>query len=246
MQLVKEAEPPTKKRITGKNDNIFYVLPSARTISDYKQMQASQVERDAAMALGSKPDDVKSVLHYDTTLRNKIDGEWPSIILSFSDGRDFELRSIFFAYEDREQIVQLLVESYNRLSVACSGKYKPVSLWERTDAIMTDAVSKNLKIEDGIAECFNSTHKPFHLLCKSHTVKKLDASNLSVLSKVEALVKQRKTLESISPRLKSFFRGKKTTVEAGIDALLSLVSHDKSGKQLRWQIYLIVSVNEKG
>ena len=95
MQLVKEAEPPTKKRITGKNDNIFYVLPSARTKPDYKQMQASQVERDAAMALGSKPDDVKSVLHYDTTSRNKIDGEWPSIILSFSDGRDFELSPIF-------------------------------------------------------------------------------------------------------------------------------------------------------
>ena len=90
MQLAEEAEPPKKKRITGKNDNIFYVLPSAQTIADYKQMQASQVERDAAMALGSKPGDVKSVLHYyDTTSRNKIDGEWPSIILSF------ELRPMF-------------------------------------------------------------------------------------------------------------------------------------------------------
>ena len=58
-------------------------------------MQASQVDRDADISLGSKPDDMKSVLHYDTTSRNKIDGEWPSIILSFSDGRDFELRPFF-------------------------------------------------------------------------------------------------------------------------------------------------------
>ena len=46
------------------------------------------------MALGSQPGDVKSVLHYDTASRNKIDG-WPSIILSFSDGTDFELRPMF-------------------------------------------------------------------------------------------------------------------------------------------------------
>ena len=30
--------------------------------------------------------------------------------------------------------------------------------------------------------------------------------------------------------LKLFFRGKETTVEAGIEALMSLISHDKSGK----------------
>lgn len=30
--------------------------------------------------------------------------------------------------------------------------------------------------------------------------------------------------------MKSFFRGKKTTVEAGIEAILSLISHEKSGK----------------
>ena len=194
-------------------------------------MQASQVERDAALALGSKSDDVKSVLHYDTTSRSKLDGDWPSIIVSFSDGRDFELRPIFFAYENREQIVLLLVETYERLSVACSELYTPIVLWEKTVAVMTDSVNKNLKIEDGIGESLNSTHRPYHLLCKPHTVEKLDVSNIIVLlSKVEALVKQRDTLESISPRLKSFFRGKKTTVEAGIDALMTLVTHDKSGK----------------
>ena len=72
-------------------------------------MQASQVERDAGLALLHRPANTKSILHYNTTSRCHIDGEWPSIILSFSDGTDLELRPLFFAYEDREQIILLLV-----------------------------------------------------------------------------------------------------------------------------------------
>ena len=53
-------------------------MPSAQLISDYKQMQASQMERDASTALLNKQTEVKSTLHYDTTSRNAIDGEWPS------------------------------------------------------------------------------------------------------------------------------------------------------------------------
>ena len=79
---------------------------------------------------------------------------------------------------------------------------------------MTDAVSKDLKIVEGISKLLGSNHKPHHLLCKSHTVEKLDGCNLKVLAQIEEYVKQRKTLENICPRLKSFFRGKKTTIEA--------------------------------
>ena len=32
-------------------------------------------------------------------------------------------------------------------------------LWKKTTAIMTDSVSKNLKVEDGVAECLGSDHK---------------------------------------------------------------------------------------
>ena len=95
------------------------VLASARTISDYKQMLASQVEQDAAVALQSKDENVKSTLH-DTTTRNTIDGEWPAIILYFSNGDEYFLRPLFFAYEDRKQIAELLVETYSRLSVVAS------------------------------------------------------------------------------------------------------------------------------
>ena len=105
---------------------------------------------------------MKSTLHYDTTTRNTIDGEWPAIILYFSNRDEYVLRPLFFAYEDRKQIAELLVETYSRLSVAASvdkqENITPAVLWEKTDAIMTDSVSKNLKIEDLIGESLGSGH----------------------------------------------------------------------------------------
>ena len=184
-------------------------------------MQASQVGRDAALALLTKVSPVKSKLHYDTTSRNSIYGEWPSIILRFSNGREFVLR-LLFGYEDPEQIIELLIETFKCLAVAASmykeAEVKAITLWECMDAFMAYAVSKNLKIVDNISKHLDSNHKPHHLLCKSHPVEKLDTSNLKVLSQVETNVKQRNTLENICPRLQPFFQGKKTTVEAGIDS----------------------------
>ena len=218
-------------------DKYQHVLPSARTISDYKQMQASEAERNAAIALYQKPDNVKRIMHYDTTSWSSIDVEWPSIILKLSSGQEYQLRPLFFAYEDSEQITNLFIETYKRLSLILnainnnlSSPITPAALWHKTDALMTDAVTKDLKIKDNIVTALGTTYKPMHLLCKSHTVEALDRSNLTVLYDIEKQVQQREILEGINPSLKPFFRGKKTTVEAGIEALLSLISHDKSGK----------------
>ena len=60
-------------------------------------------------------------------------------------------------------------------------------------------------------------HKPIHLLT-NHSGK-LNACNLVVLATFENMIKQQDILESINPRLKSFFRGKKTMVKARIKAL---------------------------
>ena len=87
------------------------ILPSARTISDYKHMQASEAERNAAIALYQKPDNIKRIMHYDSTSRSSIDGEWPSIILKLSSGQEYRLRPLFFAYEGREQITNLFIET---------------------------------------------------------------------------------------------------------------------------------------
>ena len=46
---------------------------------------------------------------------------------------------------------------------------------------MTNAASENLKTEGMIATSLESDHKLVHLFCKSHTVEKLDASNMNVL-----------------------------------------------------------------
>ena len=106
---------------------------------------------------------------------------------------------------------------------------EPSELWSKTDALMTDAATKNLGVEDLIPVALGSDHHPLHLLCKSHTVEAIDKSNLEVLSQVEKDVRQQQILESINPALKSFFCGKTAVVESGIDVLLKLITHNKSG-----------------
>ena len=74
--------------MTSKYDTHSFVLPSVRTITEYKQLQASEMERSAAEALYMKSSKVKAIIHFDTTGRRSIDGEWPSLILKFSSGTD--------------------------------------------------------------------------------------------------------------------------------------------------------------
>ena len=234
----KETETQEAEKAQEEEDkpkDYTFVIASARTISDHKQMMATQNETEAAVMLLNKSDFHKATVHFDTTSRSNIDGDWPTIILRFSNNTnntEFRLRPIFFAYKDREQIINLFIETFNRLADAVSisetKTITPAMLWENVDAIMTDAVTKNLKIEDLIPERLGSTHHPHHLLCKSHTVEAFDRSSLKVLSRVEKNVSQQETMEGINPALKSFFRSKAAIVEAGIDAIISLITHNKS------------------
>ena len=195
------------------------------------------METEAARMLYEKEPGVKATIHFDTS---SIDGEWSSIILRFSSGinsgnssgKEFRLCPIFFAYEDREQITELFCETFRRLAAAVS-VLKNVAivaseLWEKIDALITDAVAKNLGVESTIPAALESSHHPYHLLCKSHTLDALDRSNLEVLASIEKKVEQQQVLENINPALKSFFGGKKALVEAGIEALLTLITHNKS------------------
>ena len=70
-------------------------------------------------------------------------------------------------------------------------------------------VLENLGVENIVAEKFGTQYKPYHLLCKSHTVEKIDDSNLKVLAKVERIVNLREKLENVNPALKPFLGGKK-------------------------------------
>ena len=51
------------------------------------------------------------------------------------------------------------------------------------------SVTKNLKIEEGVATELGSNHIPFHILCKSHTCEKLDDSCINALVEIESELK---------------------------------------------------------
>ena len=108
------------------------------------------------------------------------------------------------------------------IRVALNINIEASTLWENIDAVMTDAITKNLNIEETVLDASDSSHHPYHLLCKSHTVEGL--------LRIEKTVKQQDVSEKIYPSLRCFFRGKKALVEAGIEALLTLITLDKSGK----------------
>ena len=194
---------------------------------------SNQCEIDLAIALYKCIErGLKSCCHYDTTKRSGIPGDWVSLVMSFSNAETYRFMPLLFAYEDRENIMRYFVESYERLSICITEvQGYPVSaatLWERTNAIMTDAVSKNLKIEEGIAEQLDSNHVPKHLLCKSHTVEELDNSNIRVLAAVEKACNFRQSIEGLHPGTKRFTRGSLSIVIMGINTIMNWISHHKS------------------
>ena len=90
-----------------------HVLLSAKTLNNHKHVLAIQHKKEAATALYQIQPDTKVTLHFDTMSCSKIDGDCPCLILIFFDKCWFPLRSIFFAYEDRAQIICLTLETYN-------------------------------------------------------------------------------------------------------------------------------------
>ena len=109
-------------------------------------------EIQAPQALANKKEGTRVTLNYDTTSRSRVDGEWPSLILNFlsddkQDCKMYPLRALFFAFEDRDQIVKLILETFERLVAATGGNKSSKELWENIYAYMTDVASKNLKVE---------------------------------------------------------------------------------------------------
>ena len=141
-----------------------YVLSSEKTINRYMGLLVAQEEADAGIALLNLPSGVSSTLHYDTTTRSCIDGDWVSIMLKISDEREFDLRPIFMAVEDRENIVNLIEETYNRIALAAAISMKQEvsakTMWNNTTFLATDAVSKNYLIGEGLAKRLNTFHVP--------------------------------------------------------------------------------------
>jgi hypothetical protein len=194
-------------------------------------------EVDAAKNLLHKDEKkYKVTFHYDSTTRSRMDGEWPSLILNFlSDvpwnSQMITLRPLHFAYEDRQQMVNLFVETLKRLSVAIENQAFVSQPWEKVDAVMTDAASKNLHVEVGVSETLETAHVPVHILCKSHVCEKLDECCNSVLKEAENKIELYDMLVKREPMLKSFLRTPKSIVASVvIPALMKLVSKGDDGK----------------
>ena len=67
----------------------------------------------------------------------------------------FQLRPLFFAYKDRQQITELFIETLDHLCIAATAFYgfkvSPSDLWQKIDSIMTGTAMKNFQIENSIA-----------------------------------------------------------------------------------------------
>ena len=152
------------------------------------------------------------------------------------------LRSLLFKFETREQISKLITETLKRLTVAADNEYvTPQTLWGNIYAIMTDAVAKNLKIEEIVAEKLGSDHVPKHFLCKSHCCEKLDESCVNVLIKIEADIGYVDMMIKRQPRLKQFIRQSRCLVIAAMQALLKLSLMRIAQSQRQWLKSLIFS-----
>ena len=109
-------------------------------------MQASLEEINAAKNIYCEKSSRKCTLHYDTTQRSSIAGDWQTLIIVFFDGSEYRLRALFFAYEDSQQITNLIVETYEILAAAVAMTFNTnvtaALLWENIGALMTDKVAK--------------------------------------------------------------------------------------------------------
>ena len=239
LSIIEEETAPketlSKKPRTLKDECYRYVLSSVKSINTYKHLKAMQQEIEAGEALMKKDNQTKVTLHYDTTFRSRIPGEWPCLILNFPNKdpkvcKMFTLPALTFAFENRNQIMKLILETLSRLSITTGGLATAKDLWEKIDGFMTGAVSKNLKVEYLVGETLQSNHIPHHLLCKARTCEKLDECNENALMKIGERLEIRGTMEKREPRLKSFRRKSKSVTKAAINALLQLVAKGGDGK----------------
>lgn len=74
---------PKRPRIKKDYEINRAVSPSVKMISEYKQ--ALQVQLYVAVALLNKDECIKVTLNFETTSRNSTDGQWPSLVLHFSN-----------------------------------------------------------------------------------------------------------------------------------------------------------------
>ena len=94
------------------------------------------MERNAAITLYTRPPELKAIVHFDSTGHSSI-----------ADVLIYQLKPLFFLYQDQEQISKLFVETLSWLATTLNVTYQnqniqPSSLWEKIDALIQVQLQK--------------------------------------------------------------------------------------------------------
>ena len=114
---------------------------------------------------------------------------------------------MFFAFEDRQNISKLIVETLYKLSVTVGTTLK--TIWELINGFMTGLFTENLQVEHLLAEELGSDHIPPHYLCNVYTSKKFDKALLSVLTSAQREISLRKKIGIFLSTVKDILLKKK-------------------------------------
>lgn len=93
------------------------VLLSVKTIARMKHQMTIQKKRNTALTILDTIPSGVVIVHYDSTTRNRLNGDWSSLIIKMSNWKKFRLRSLNKAIEDRKKIVNYSLASVSRLAL---------------------------------------------------------------------------------------------------------------------------------
>ena len=127
------------------------------------------MERSVAeIILYAKSLEVKAIMYLDSIAHSSIDGEWLFIIVTiFNWDRIIPTESTVFCLRGRATYYRIICRDiipvgYDFKCDLAKPKCSTFnsSFWEKIDALMTDAVTKNLSIEDTTSNLLKSAYKP--------------------------------------------------------------------------------------
>lgn len=94
---------------------------------------------------------------------------------------------------------------------------------------MTDAVTKNFKIEVEVSKKLEPNQAPaIHLLCKSHTCEKLDECCLNTSKRTKNDLNMTELVIQRSPQIKPFVKQTRCLAICALKTILKLVSNEVS------------------
>ena len=106
-----------------KNNADYYdykdVFPSNKTIAYFKHDISLKREFECATSLKMKREETKAILHFDTTKRCRIEGDWPSLIIDLRSPPKLVYYIHYALFFSLLKIEEILQDSLLKPSIAC-------------------------------------------------------------------------------------------------------------------------------